>query len=169
VITHEINKPTPVLPVVLRNSINEAVNRARAPMMERDSYWGKLEYAHWIEEEVKKKWKRGDYATIRGVVEIEGSIPAPLFQVDQIQEIHFMAPVSDVAKEPRCMMMRNAQGSIPISYCPSMLRPLSEKELELVRLRDQSSPKRTIKIVGQTLCEVDDETGEIIKQYADRL
>jgi len=126
----------------------------------------KIAYAKWIEEEVKADWKMGDLCTYRHAPIVMGQLPEMIFQVNHIQEIHYMAPRDDADGFPKCLGVKTSKYDVPMNYSPKNLRHLTEEELNLVRLRDSKPTEKSAGavevVVGGQSVYVDGDTGEVL-------
>jgi hypothetical protein len=144
VIVHEIKRPEPPRPVGLvqqvKDKILDKVSWTASPSPTVPRFMDKVEYTRWLEEKIRPEWPVGTLCTIRAVAPVNQKIPHPLFMVDDLQEVVWMAPYADVTNEPRCVLVRAAgvNTSVQVPYPPGLLRKLTEEELKLVHLRNQA-------------------------------
>jgi hypothetical protein len=156
----------------------------------------KIAFAKWVEgPEVRERFEIGGYATIASAVYVPNKAPTTVFIIDHIQEIHYLAPLDADTKQPRCLGVKQQQGSQVVMYPPIKLRPLNDEENKLVDLRnkearrqarEQSRVATTVSgpsvaaaaqddgrkpdlrtgIVGGEVVVIDNDTGEIVS-YGD--
>jgi hypothetical protein len=143
VITYEINKSKPTTTWEKAKESVLALVGPHTPTRHQSTnsmeFMGKLEYAHWIEE-IKKEYPINSRWTLAAMAFVPGREPCPLFTVKDIHEIHWSAPIGEVHKQPRCVLVVSEKFTTkPIAYEPKMLRRLQPEELELVNLRNQKA------------------------------
>lgn len=156
-ITHEINRPKPLLPIsriqhvreVVANVLagrnpQQALQQQNPQFLERVqgagcTYMGKTGYAMWIEDEVKARFKKDMYVTLRRTAYIPDKIPGPLFRVADIQEVNWMAPINNTWNEPEALYIQHVNNRFCKWWCPAAVRPLNEEEMKLVDARNKES------------------------------
>jgi hypothetical protein len=143
VITYEINKSKPTTTWEKAKESVLALVGPHTPTRHQSTnsmeFMGKLEYAHWIEE-IKKEYPINSRWTFAAFPFVPGKEPIPIFTVHDIHEIHWSAPIGEVHKQPRCVLVTSERYTTkPIAYEPKMLRRLQPEELELVNLRNQKA------------------------------
>ena len=181
-ITHEIIKPVPkTIYERAKDSVLHLIGTPRQPehnptpgsraYSHGEMFMAKVDYARWIER-IKVDFPVNSLRTLSSLAYVPGQVPVPLYKVIQIMEIHWNAPLCEVHKEPRCVLVVTEKYHVPVPYSPKMLRKLTTEELELVRIRDQKAiplpseegyPKCTL-VNGEFVLLAAD--GEIIKRYA---
>lgn len=97
------------------------------------STWPKLAYAHWIEQ-VKEKFKKGDFVCDRKIPSVLGRSPLPYYIVD-IEEIHLHATMDMDRKIPKAIAVAIVGTSTPTWRVPDDLRHLTEDEISSGNLR----------------------------------
>lgn len=113
------------------------VGPAPAPPPERME---KLQFTRFIES-IKLRFKPGELITFSHFSDLEGTIPPQLYTLVSISELWFDCKLDESLKEPRCMLIQSTRKDgqyFPFHACPGRLRSLSERELNLVHLRDQT-------------------------------
>lgn len=104
--------------------------------------WGKFKYTKWLEEKVRPEWPVGTLCTLKAIAYVLNQIPHPTFKVVELQEVCWMAPIAEITDEPRAVVVRTicptSMGLAQIPYPPGVLRKLTEEELKLVYLRNQT-------------------------------
>jgi hypothetical protein len=165
VFTYEIVRPHAVesLPQGhVRSIIQQARNTALAlvqqrapnPTPDQDGfirqngrmYMDKVPYTKWLEGSVRPVFPRGRLATLKVLPIKPEVIPSPLFTIDDLQEVCWMAAMDNEWHEPRCVAVkpRHLATSAQIWYPPALLRPLSLEEVTLVHLRDTQEKRQQI-------------------------
>jgi hypothetical protein len=129
-----------------------ALMQQRAPSPSQDGfirqhgqkYLDKVPYTKWLEGSVRPVFPRGRLATFKVIAIKPEMAPSPLFVIDDLQEVCWMAAIDDQWGEPRCVAVRprNLASSAQIWYPPALLRPLSLEEVNIVHLRDTQEKRQ---------------------------
>jgi len=93
----------------------------------------KVEYTRWIEE-VKQKYKKGDFIAVRSSPIIMNMAPTCVYVVEDIQELHYEAEMDIMTKTPKALYVQILGTSYPTWRCPEDFRPLAESEKPYVNL-----------------------------------
>ena len=97
----------------------------------------KVPYTQWLEGEVRPRFPRGSLCTIAAISPDSTKIPVPVFVVDELQEVCWMAAIDNEQGQPRCVGVKNKNiHTAQIWYPPALLRPLTVEEVALVHIRD---------------------------------
>jgi hypothetical protein len=144
VITHEIRKPSP--PSLLQRIKRAIVLEEPPPLYTPSQHivmggmkcMPKLDYVKWIEEQVKPTFGKGTLCTMKGLAVVPGVIPEPVYEVTDVQEICWHAPIDTNFHQPRCLFIRNIRHPGASTMCPIQLRPLTKVEVDLVHARDKA-------------------------------
>jgi hypothetical protein len=171
-ITHEIKRPRSEKPGVVQQIGQLIFGRrehqlqqqppqypvtVRAPIEPRTSHhWDKVKYAQWVEGEKNRLGGARSLVTLKGVPFVVNAVPQVIWEVAYVQEIHWHAAWDDKLKEPKAFALKlcNSKYSSPVEYAPSLLRPLTQEELDIVRVHDQTTtPAPKPEAVGSTVID----------------
>ena len=106
------------------------------PRREAEIYMPKITYAGWIEG-IKEQWALNMVATYKAVPIYPNFAPHTLFKVVGIEEICWNAPIDPTWNEPKALTLKGTHTEIMVKMPPSMLRPLTKEELDIVAIRDK--------------------------------
>lgn len=96
--------------------------------------WDKVQFTHWVEK-VKERYKVSQVVAMACNPPQEDKLP-PLYRITYISELYSNTSFDTVFKEPICLTLMPRYGGVAVTRCPSVVRPLTEKEIELVKLQD---------------------------------
>lgn len=102
----------------------------------------KIYFAKFVEEEVKPRFKVGQLCTVKGIPFFPKRIPDPLWRVEEITEVTWMAPIDENTHQPRCVLVSSVSSGIYAPMPPNALRALHDEELTLVNFRDKAKQTR---------------------------
>jgi hypothetical protein len=147
VLTHEIKKPEEprqrfrhVREVMMKIVGDRGPQQAKETVVHAGvSYMSKIGYAMWIEEEVRKRFPVMSFCTLRNAPFIPTKLPNIVFQIMDIQEVHWMAPINPNWNEPAALLVRNTQNNVVGNMCPNALRPLQNEEVILAHARNKAA------------------------------
>ena len=89
--------------------------------------WNKIAYARWIEQ-VKEKFKKGDWVTLKRYPIIMNYSPLA-YEIVDIQEIHYEAIMDKERDIPCCIYAKILGTTTPKWMCPDDLRLLTDDEV----------------------------------------
>jgi hypothetical protein len=162
-LTYEIKKPVQQSVIQnIRQSFRDKLDEREKDRF-RHNYMDKIEFAIWIEG-IKERFPKGTLVTMAAIPYQTDAIPPAVFKVNDIQEIHFMAPMDEyVPKQPKCVIVDSTKYDIQAVYCPKTLRKLTDEEVQLVHLRNKEIEARRAANDGGTLVILD-AAGKIVEE-----
>lgn len=142
----EIKKPVPEVPPhregFLHRITTYAQSRGHTPTSPAIRHMEKSSFIKFIEEEVKPNFKVGQLCTTRGLPFFPNRIPDPLWRIEEITEVTWMAPMDENLNQPRCLLVCSFKSGIYAPLPPKAVRLLNDEELAIVSLRNQEKQNR---------------------------
>lgn len=137
-ITHKISKPG-IVRAFVGNIFNNGqtkpphINQRALTTNKMFQKMGKMEFSKWLEKNVCSTYVKGDRLTFATTPTIPNQAPPVVYELIYINELWYNNEWDDVVKEPACLSVRSINGVV-LSKCPSIMRKLTEEELNLVNL-----------------------------------